>query len=142
LKPYLLDVNVLIALAWPSHVHHHEAQRWFGKVRKAGFRTCPLTQTGFVRISSNPKFMPDAASPSDAMALLERITALPQHEFWPDDLQLSEALRGEPLVIGHRQVSDAYLLALATAHRGILATFDQAVLSLSGAKNGCLELLQ
>jgi toxin-antitoxin system PIN domain toxin len=142
-KPYLLDVNVLIALAWPSHVHHHEAQDWFGRVRKSGFRTCPLTQTGFVRISCNPKFTPDAVSPADAMALLDRITALPQHAFWPDDLVLGEALRAERLLIGHRQISDAYLVALASAHRGVLATFDRGVLSLSGAaKHGAVELLQ
>lgn len=141
MTPYLLDVNVLIALAWPSHVHHREAQGWFAKARKAGFRTCPLTQTGFVRISSNPKFLPDAVLPSDAMALLERITALPQHGFWPDDLQLEEALRGQRLLLGHRQVTDAYLVALATAHQGILATFDRALLSLSSAKNDNVEIL-
>jgi predicted nucleic acid-binding protein len=76
------------------------------------------------------------------MALLDRITALPQHAFWPDDVALGKALQGERLLTGHRQISDAYLVALATAHRGILATFDRAVLSLSGAaKGGAVELL-
>src|SRR5712692_653800 len=69
-------VNLLIALAWPSHVHHRQAQEWFARRKKAGFRTCPLTETGFVRISSNPQFTPDAVSPSDALALLGRITSL------------------------------------------------------------------
>jgi predicted nucleic acid-binding protein len=67
--------------------------------------------------------------------------ALPRHAFWPDDLGLKEALRSEPLLTGHRQIADAYLLALATAHGGILATFDRGVLSLSGAKDGAVELL-
>ena len=75
------------------------------------------------------------------MALLKRITALPGHVFWPDDLPLEEALRGQRLLIGHRQVTDAYLLALATARRGILATFDRALLSLSGAKSDNVEIL-
>lgn len=142
MKPYLLDVNVLIALAWPSHLHHPDAHAWFGRARKAGFRTCPLTQTGFVRISSNPKFTPDAVTPADALALLERITALPFHEFWPDDLSLREALTGQRLLVGHRQITDAYLLALAARRGGALATFDRAVLSLTGVKTGTVELLK
>ena len=133
---------MLLALAWPSHLHHQDAQEWFGRVGKAAFRTCPLTQTGFVRISCNPKFTPDAVSPADAMALLERITALPRHAFWPDDLILQEALRSERLLTGHRQIADAYLLALAIAHGGIFATFDRGVLSLSGARNGAVEILR
>jgi predicted nucleic acid-binding protein len=111
-------------------------------VGKAGFRTCPLTQTGFVRLSCNPRFTPDAVSPADALGLLNRITALPHHAFWPDDLSLREALEGERLLIGHRQIADAYLVALAGAHGGFLATFDRGVLSLAGAQDGAVELLR
>ena len=67
MKPYLLDTNVLIALAWPNHIHHQEAQNWFAKKRSAGFRTCPLTQTGFVRISSNSQFTSPAVTPGEAL---------------------------------------------------------------------------
>lgn len=140
MKPFLLDVNVLIALAWPSHVHHHTAQRWFAKKRTAGFRSCPLTQTGFVRISSNPKFTPDAVSPKGALALLKRIAALPEHEFWPDDLPLVTAIDERDYLVGHRQITDVYLLALARTRSGILATLDRGVLSLSHASE-CVELL-
>ncbi len=136
-RPYLLDVNVLIALAWPSHVHHAEAQAWFGRRRKVGFRTCPLTQLGFVRISSNPGFSPQAVSPKEAEDLLSRITALPEHGFWPDDLPYANALGQPPgkiarTVAGHRQVTDAYLIGLAAAHGGVLATLDRAASALSG----------
>jgi toxin-antitoxin system PIN domain toxin len=141
LKPYLLDVNVLIALAWPSHVHHEDAHSWFRLAREAGVRTCPLTQTGFLRLSSNPKFTPEAVSPGIALSLLKRITALPNHEFWPDDLPLEQALAGESLLVGHRQITDAYLLALASARGGSLATFDRGIMSLAGARNGHCELL-
>ena len=92
MKPYLLDVNVLIALVWPSHLHHEQAQRWFARRRAAGFRTCPLTQTAFVRISSNPNFTPNAVGPREALALLDRITSMPEHAFWPDDLPLRTAI--------------------------------------------------
>jgi toxin-antitoxin system PIN domain toxin len=141
-KPYLLDTNLLIALAWPSHLHHSIAQRWFAKKGKAGFRTCPITEMGFVRISSNPLFTPDAVSPREALVLLERITSLPEHKFWADDLDLSDAIGKNQSIIGHRQVTDAYLLALARARRGILATLDRGILSLSDSKDGGLELLQ
>ena len=139
MKPYLLDVNVLIALAWPSHVHHDRAQEWFARKKKAGFRTCPLTETGFVRISSNPRFASYAVSPADALALLGRITSLPGHEFWPAHLPVVEAVGDRP-VSGHRQVTDAYLAGLAAAHGGVLATFDSGVLALGGA-SGLVELL-
>ena len=141
MKPYLLDINVLIALAWPSHLHHLQAQRWFAKKRQAGFRTCPLTETGFVRISSNPSFTPDAVSPKQALALLDRITALPGHAFWPDDLPLGEAIHAGQPVVTHRQITDAYLLALARARGGILATLDRGVSSLPGSAGGGVELL-
>ena len=85
MKPYLLDTNVLIALAWPNHVHHREALAWFGAKAAGGFRTCPITQTGFVRISSNPAFTANPPRPGEAIALLQRITRLPGHGFWRDE---------------------------------------------------------
>jgi toxin-antitoxin system PIN domain toxin len=142
LKPYLLDVNLLIAMAWPSHVHHYMAQKWFAKKRHAGFRTCPLTQIGFVRISSNPKFTPDAVSPREALTLLERVTTLPEHKFWPSDLVLSDAIAKLEPIIGHRQITDAYLLALARDRRGILATLDRGTLALAGERQQGVELLR
>ena len=120
MKPYLLDTNVLIALAWPNHVHHRETLEWFEAKATKAFRTCPITQTGFVRISSNPAFTPNPPSPVEALALLHQITQLPGHGFWPDDLPL-----GQNLMATHRQVTDAYLLALAAAHDGVLATLDR-----------------
>jgi toxin-antitoxin system PIN domain toxin len=142
LKPYLLDVNLLIALAWPSHVHHHLAQKWFAKKRAAGFRTCPLTQIGFVRISSNPKFTADAVSPHQALTLLERITNLPEHKFWPADLALSDAVSKLDPLVGHRQLTDAYLMAVARARRGVLATLDRGALALAGPNAQSVELLR
>jgi toxin-antitoxin system PIN domain toxin len=125
-KPLLLDVNVLVALAWPSHVHHQQAQDWFARRRRAGFRTCPLTETGFVRISSNPRFTPDAVAPLEALILLDRITSLAGFEFWSADIPLGAAIGKDRPIVGHRQVTDAYLIALAAKRAGKLATFDRA----------------
>lgn len=125
---HLLDTNVLIALAWPQHIHHGAAHRWFAGTGRRGWATCPLTQVGFARISSNPKIIPDAVSPRDALATLARMTRLSGHQFWPDMLQPTEAVGLASLaLVGHRQVSDAYLLALAQSNDGKLATFDRGV---------------
>ncbi len=141
MKPYLLDTNVLIALAWPNHVHHAEATAWFLRKAAPGFRTCPITQTGFVRISSNPSFSGNAVAPAEALALLDRITRLPGHGFWPDDLSAADALAAKSVLGTHRQVTDAYLLSLAATHDGILATLDRGILSLARQCPDRLELV-
>ena len=129
-KPNLLDVNVLFALTWPKHLHHHDAQTWFQSTRSAGFRTCPLTQLGFVRLSSNPAVSRDAVSPRTALDMLSRIVALPEHEFWEDNMPLSSAIGPSSPVVGHKQLTDAYLLGLSRVRGGRLATFDRGIASL------------
>jgi hypothetical protein len=130
--PILLDVNVLVALAWPNHVHHAAALAWFEKVGRAGFATCPVTQSGFVRVSSNKRAIPDARSPREAREILQRITALPGHVFWPDDIKIAsnEHIAWERLG-SHAQVTDAHLLALAIHRCGRLATFDRGLVDLA-----------
>ena len=129
-KPFLLDVNVLLALAWPNHLHHREAALWFAQDGRHAFRTCPITQTGFVRISSNPAFTAEAVSPLQALDLLGRIADLPGHGFWPDDLPLPAAI-ADSLILGHRQVVDLYLLKLSANHGGIFATLDRGAAALA-----------
>jgi uncharacterized protein len=141
MSPYLLDTNVLIALAWPNHVHHRETMEWFERKGAAAFRTCPITETGFVRISSNPAFTPDAVTASEALALLERISKLPGWGFWPDDLTLEAAFSDAALPSSHRQVTDGYLLALAKAHGGVLATMDRGIAWLARETPDRVEFL-
>jgi hypothetical protein len=100
-----------------------------------------LTEIGFLRISSNPKFTRQAVLPVESLALLERIRAMPEHEFWTDDLPVADALGSGREILGDRQITDAYLLALARAHGGILATFDRGVLSLVQPGEGTVELV-
>jgi uncharacterized protein len=128
---HLLDTNVLIALAWPQHVHHGAAHAWFGKIGREAWSTCPITQLGFIRISSNPKIIREAASPRDALAVLEQVIALSGHQFWPDAIAPAQAaILSSLALVGHRQVTDAYLLALAQHRKGKLATFDGGVAEL------------
>lgn len=127
----LPDVNVLVALAWPNHIHHDRAHAWFGSIRKRGWATTPLTQSAFVRVSSNPQAIPDARTPAEASLLLRRIVALDGHAFWVDDVAAADEKEGVfARVVGYRQVTDAHLLTLAMRRGGRLATFDQGVRDL------------
>jgi toxin-antitoxin system PIN domain toxin len=127
----LLDVNLLIALAWPNHVHHLAAMRWFDRNRKSGWATSPLTQSGFVRVSSNAHILSDARSPREALALLRRIVGLPDHVFWEDDISIAACdFIDETKPVGHRQIADAHLLAVALRHGGRLATLDRGITHL------------
>lgn len=129
--PYLLDVNVLIALAWPLHVHHVAAHNWFENVGQKSWATCPLTQLAFVRISSNAKIVSAAVSPRAATKALREIIALPGHVFWPDDLPVNDlASFSSNALVGHRQVTDAYLIELVKRHKGKLATLDAGLADL------------
>jgi len=124
---FVLDVNVLVALAWPNHVHHEAARRWFEGNASPGWATCPLTESGFVRVSSNP-VVPHAVTPSEALALLGRLRELEGHTFLDDGVSLAASPhvdRGR--IVSHRQVTDAHLLAVARRHRARLATLDRGL---------------
>jgi toxin-antitoxin system PIN domain toxin len=88
----LLDVNLLVALAWPNHVHHQPALAWFQRHHSAGWATCPVTESGFVRVSSNVASVPEARTPREAILLLRRIVAFPHHEFWQDDVSFAASV--------------------------------------------------
>ena len=145
MKGYLLDTNVLIALLWPSHAQHELAAKWFGRHRAKGWATCPLTEAGFVRIVSNPAFSRDAVTPREAASLLAANTSAGDHIFWPDELAFAEAsaFAGARLV-GHKQVTDAYLLGLALHRGGVLVTLDQRITALvepKSAERKALEMI-
>ncbi len=121
-------MNVLVALAWPNHIHHARAIRWFREVRNQGWATCSVTEAGFVRVSSNTRVIPDARTPREAIALLKEIRNLPGHTFWADDISPAdpEGIAFDRMV-GYRQITDAHLLALAIRNGGRLSTFDTGI---------------
>ncbi|MDI3315104.1 MAG: type II toxin-antitoxin system VapC family toxin [Mycobacterium sp.] len=136
----LLDVNVLIALSWPSHVHHPTARRWFTRFSSHGWATTPITEVGFVRISSNRRVMRASTTPALAIAQLEALRALPGHAFWPDDVPLVVGPGGDrDTVSTHRLVTDHHLIALAVRYGGQLVTFDAAVADF--APGGVVQVL-
>jgi len=118
----LLDANVVIALVVSDHVHHGHAEEWLS-ASDAKFATCPLTQASLVRL-----IVRQGQTAATAKAIIADIVRNPRHEFWPDSVSFTDvALAG---VIGHRQVTDAYLAQLARAHSGRLATFDRGLAQL------------
>ena len=127
----LLDVNVLIALAWPHHVHHDAAWAWFDTDRDAGWATCLLTEAGFVRLSCNPAIVGHTVTPLDAIGVLHALTRLGSHRFWPLDRSIGALPEWiSARVQGYRQVTDAVLLATAIQRGGRLATLDAGLKAL------------
>lgn len=122
----LLDVNVLLALVDPDHRDHHRAHQWAEEGLSAGWSTCALTENGLVRILSQPSY-PNPVSPDQAVSLLRRATTHPGHEFWPCDLSITGGRFAPRHLVGHRQLTDAYLLGLAVHHDGTFVTFDRRV---------------
>jgi len=118
----LLDANVLIALTVTDHVHHDVAEEWFASSTST-FATCPLTQGALVRT-----WLRGGSTSADAVAVLRSVTVSDRHEFWSDDQRFEDVdLRG---VVGHRQVTDAYLAGLTRARAGRLVTLERALVAL------------
>ena len=143
MKGYLLDTNLLIALYWPSHQRHDCAAKWFARQRGKGWATCPLTEAGFVRIVSNPAFSRDAVQPREALQVLSANTAARDHQFWPDELPVAGAVAFAGVrLVGHQQVTDAYLLGLAIRRGGVLATLDTGIGALLESKSADRKALE
>ncbi|HWG12753.1 MAG TPA: TA system VapC family ribonuclease toxin [Streptosporangiaceae bacterium] len=118
----LLDANVLIALLVDDHVHHAAAENWFAGL-KGSFATCPITQGSLMRL-----LIREGQPAASARVILAGTAAHPRHEFWPDDVSYADVpVKG---IIGHRQVTHAYLAQLARARGARIATFDRALAAL------------
>jgi toxin-antitoxin system PIN domain toxin len=137
---FLLDVNVLIALIDPGHLHHDDAHDWFGSEGARNWATCPITENGVIRILGHPRYPNSPGSPAAVVEIVTKLRALPGHVFWPDDLSLVGSDVVDPSrILSAGQVTDTYLLALAKAHGGSLASFDRK-LSTAAVRDGTAAL--
>ena len=139
----LLDINVLLALLDSDHVDHRRARTWLGAEIRHGWASCAITQNGFVRIISQPRY-PSPIPPAEAADRLERATGDEHHAYWPCDVSLLDERRVDRTRLhGARQVTDVYLLALATANGGRLVTFDGSIpaQAVRGADRDALVVL-
>jgi toxin-antitoxin system PIN domain toxin len=125
----LLDVNALVALAWDSHIHHARVREWFAINASAGWATCPVTESGFIRVSTNPKVLPSPIGIADARCVLAALRAAQGHRFLVDDVSFVDD--DVPRIAGYRQVTDAHLLTIARRQGVRLVTFDTAIAALA-----------
>jgi uncharacterized protein len=120
----LLDANVLIALVVAEHVHHDTAAEWLS-ASNSDFATCPITQGSLVRF-----LLRSGHSASAARDVVVAVGDANRHEFWPDHVPFADVEMGG--VVGHRQVTDAYLAQLARSREGQLVTLDSGLAHLHG----------
>ena len=141
MTPYLLDINLLIALVDPMHVHHEAAHRWFAEYGQRAWATCPLTENGFVRITSHPSYPNRPGDVTAVLNILGQLCEAPGHLFWAEDISILDIL-APSIIITHAHISDVYLLGLAVHKNGKLATLDQRIPfdSVRGGKEA-LELI-
>lgn len=122
-----MDVNVLLALLDSDHIDHRRARDWLDGEIGYGWASCAITQNGFARIISQPRY-PNPISPCQALNLLSRAAATEHHQFWTCDVSvLDPKVIDSSRVHGHKQITDTYLLALAVANDGRFVTFDRSV---------------
>jgi uncharacterized protein len=126
----LLDVNVLIALIDPAHIHHNAAHRWFAGSAHAGWATCPLVENGVLRIVGNPAYPNSPGSPAVVAPILRALRVSPGYVHWPDSLSLLDAAQVDmSRLLRAAEITDVYLLALAVSRGGRLATFDRKLMT-------------
>ena len=126
----LPDVNVLLALMDSTHQHHEAANTWFAYAGQNGWATCPLTENGFVRIVSSPSYPGASITPEQALILLDSLVQnfLSTHHFWQDSISLRDrTIIKTKAIIGHRQLTDIYLLGLCQQNGGTLVTLDLSI---------------
>ena len=139
----LLDVNVLIALLDADHLHHETARHWLRDNVRHGWATCPITQNGCLRVMAQPAY-PNSLPAALVAQRLREATATDHHRFWPDDVSLlSPAVADWHQVIGPKQITDVYLLALAVERQGRFVTFDARIAptAVTGADDQCFCMI-
>ena len=141
----LLDVNVLLALHDPNHTHTDAAHEWWEQNKSTGWASCPISQNGFVRISSGPTYSPHLRFTALESAItLHDFANGNDHEFWPDSISILDgSIFSLDRVVGPRQLTDIYMLGLALINRGRLVTFDRRIplSAVIGAKGENIVIL-
>ncbi len=123
---YLLDANILIALGDPNHIHHARARGWFLSADREAWATCPLTENAFIQILGHPSYPEFTGDTDDARAALRVLTSAPGHQFWSDDLSITDPA-SVPKLYSSKHLTDLYLLALVVHRHGQFATFDERI---------------
>jgi toxin-antitoxin system PIN domain toxin len=141
---WLLDVNALIALISPGHVHHERMHIWFGEHSQQGWATCPITENGAIRVLAQSILAVYRDRAFEVLALLKELkeSEASNHRFWTDSVSLTDdALFRVEYILGPKLVTDAYLLGLAAKHGARLVSFDRS-LPWQAIRNGTAKLIE
>ena len=133
-RPLLLDVNALLALAWPNHQFHRAVADRLERRPGPDWATCALTQLGFVRLSSNPAVVGVRRTPAQALDVLARLVGDRRHRFVEPLPPLELVETHFARLLGHQQVTDAYLLSVAATNNAVLLTFDRRLTPHAAAR--------
>jgi toxin-antitoxin system PIN domain toxin len=131
----LLDLNVLIALTDTEHTHRRKAERWFLSTGNEDWGVCPLTEAGFIRVTTNPAMKLGTITLERAVAILQSLRGHPGYHYWRiTDAESWVAVTAQfaSRITGHQQITNAYLLGLAIKEDGVLVTFDRGLKYLAG----------
>lgn len=123
----LLDINVLIALCDPNHVDHRRIAVWFKEIGGKAWVSCPITENGFIRILSSPKYPGLSGNVDGATRLLRELQRQKGHEFWADDYSFVDGPIDLNRIAGNKQITDLYLLGLAVRHKGRFTSVDRHI---------------
>lgn len=118
---FLLDSNAMIAQSDQDHAHKKRVRTWLNRIKE--FAVCPITEGAMVRYLFT-KGIPAA----DIYTALTKLTERSGYHFWPDSISYSKVKLDK--LLGHKQVTDAYLAQLARANKGKLATIDGGLVEL------------
>lgn len=143
MKTALLDVNVLIALIDPSHEFHDAAHDWFGRNRRFGWATCPITENACLRILGKPGYPYLGLSVAGVREILAEFCADAKHLFWADTISVLAHERFNLSDVTPKQLTDVYLLGVAVEQGGRLVTFDRGIRwqNVTGASVANVEVL-
>lgn len=129
----LLDLNVAIALTNDEDEHYATVQEWFNSTGYRDWGLCPLTEAGYIRVTTNPSVRPGPRDIPKAIEILRDLTSHPGYRFWPiTDSWTKLTAPFASRIFGHQQVTDAYLLGLAVKGDGVLVTLDRGIRYLAG----------
>jgi uncharacterized protein len=122
---YLLDANVLVALAVREHVHHQAARSWLASLnRSSTWWTTPVTELALVRLLLNASITGQSLEVYQALDVIRQIRTQPDHRFLGDSTSLIESSIDISGFATAKDATDFHLVNLAAAHTLVLVTFD------------------
>ena len=137
---FLLDVNALLALLDPMHVHHEAAHDWYGKRPQRRLLTCSHVENGVIRVASQPKYPNCLGTSGRVREAVQKFIRQARPERCDQEVTLvDDNVLLRPELLTPSRISNLYLLALAAAHAARLATFDRRIPAAAVA-GGCKAL--